>query len=123
MLRSLAMAFSRSPHKLTRSQTLRVEETFPARLKAAADRAGVPNGVLLSHLVDEYLASEQPSDGLATAAMLASVRESVQGLADILGLGGVGLPAVADQINSLIVGKAPEPEPEPEPEPGEDFWA
>jgi hypothetical protein len=65
------MAFSKSPHQLTHVQSIRVPTDFPKRVKLASAKAGIPNGALLSRLVDQYLADGAPdlSRGVTTAAI------------------------------------------------------
>lgn len=97
------VAFTKSPYKLSRVQSLRVETGFPAKLAEASKRAGVPNGVLLDRLVDQYLESEGDDEGLSAIAKLAEARERVRELNQILDVG-----ITIGQLNA--VGHAAPPE-------------
>ena len=83
------MAFTKTPHRLTRMQSLRVEDDFPDKLKQAAAKAGVPYGALLARLVDQYLAGDIELDPavLTAQAALATVRARVAELAALLDTG------------------------------------
>lgn len=101
MLLSLIVAFTKSPHQLTRIQSIRVTTDFPTKLAQASKRAGVPNGVLLHRLVDQYLESEGNDDeGLAAIAKLAEARERVHDLNRILGT-GITIDQIADGVMSV----------------------
>lgn len=93
-----AVAFTKSPYKLSRAQSLRVEDGFPAKLAAASKRAGVPNGVLLGRLVDQYLESEADAE-LSAIAKVAEARAHVHALVRLFGID----PALIDQAAKAVM--------------------
>lgn len=104
----------RSPYNLTRIQSLRVEDSFPKRLRQASSRAGVPMGVLLGRLVDEFLdgTSGQNLELLALRRTLSEARRRLAHLDELLGVDSSAGSGTESQANST-----PEPEVEPEVEP------
>ena len=119
VLLSPVMAFTKTPHRLTRMQSLRVEDDFPDKLKQAAAKAGVPYGALLARLVDQYLAGELELDPAAVAAQaaLGAARARVADLAELLGVPLTAEPSAAEPDDEPPNPLAMDPD-----DPASGFW-